>query len=92
MMPIFYFNIALTYLVIAFGVALFYYYILRKNVPGRFTGALIVCLIGAFLGGVIEYFLGGVLGSLSNLFDSVNIFPPLIASFILVSLFSKLGK
>ena len=84
----YFFNIGLTYLIIGFAVALFFYFILKKPVFGRFWGTLIVSLVGAFLGGVIEYFFSDFLEKLANLNNSVNIFPPIISSFILIWLFS----
>jgi uncharacterized membrane protein YeaQ/YmgE (transglycosylase-associated protein family) len=84
----YFFNIGLTYLIIGFAVSLFFYFILRKPVFGRFWGTLIIALVGAFLGGMIEYFFADFLERLANLNNSVNIFPPIITSFILIWLFS----
>jgi uncharacterized membrane protein YeaQ/YmgE (transglycosylase-associated protein family) len=84
----YFFNIGLTYLIIGFSVSLFFYFILKKPVFGRFWGTLIVALVGSFLGGVIEYFFSDFLEKLANLNNSVNIFPPIISAFILIWLFS----
>jgi len=84
----YFFNIGLTYFIIGFGVSLFFYFILKKPVFGRFWGTLIVALVGSFLGGVVEFFFADFLEKLANLNNSVNIFPPIIASFILIWLFS----
>lgn len=88
----YYFNIGLIYFLIGFSVALFFYFIFKKEVLGRFWGALIVCLIGSFLGGAIEFFFKDIIDILTNLFNAVNIFPPLITSFILIWLYSKLQE
>lgn len=88
----YYFNIALIYLVIAFAVALFFFFILKKSFLGSFWGALLVAVIGAFVGGVIEYFFADAIQYLTSLAGSVNVFPPLISAFVLVWIFSKAGS
>lgn len=85
----YYFNIGLIYFIIGFGAALICYYIFKKDVIGHFIGALIVGLIGSFLGGAIEYFFDDIIDYLTNLNNSVNVFPPLISSFLLLWIFVK---
>ena len=88
----FYFNIGLIYLLIGFAVALISYFAFKKMVLGNFLGALIIALIGSYLGGVLEFVLKDVIAFLSNLNNSVNIFPPLITSIILMWVFTKVSK
>jgi uncharacterized membrane protein YeaQ/YmgE (transglycosylase-associated protein family) len=85
----YYFNIGLIYFIIGFGAALMCYYVFRKDVIGHFLGALIVGLIGSFLGGAIEYFFSDIIEYLTNLNNSVNVFPPLIVSGLLLWIFVK---
>jgi uncharacterized membrane protein YeaQ/YmgE (transglycosylase-associated protein family) len=85
----YYFSIGLIYFVIGFGMALVTYFLFRKDVIGHFIGALIVGLIGSFLGGALEYFFEDIIKYLTNLNNSVNIFPPLIVSGILMWIFVK---
>lgn len=87
----YYLTIGLTYLVIGFGVTLFYYFLLKKKFLGHFWGALIVALIGSFLGGVIDFFFADVIQTLANLNDSVNIFPPLLTSLLIIWIFSQIS-
>ena len=87
----YYLTTGLIYLVIGFAMALLYYYVLRKKVLGRFWGALIVAVIGSFLGGVIEHFFADIIEILANLNNSVNIFPPIIVAFILLGVFAKIS-
>lgn len=87
----FYFNIGLIYLIVGFAVALVSYFLFKKMVLGKFLGALIVALIGSYLGGVLEFVLNDIIYFLSNLNDSVNIFPPLITSIILMWIFTKVS-
>jgi len=88
----FYFNIGLAYLIIGFAVALVSYFIFKKSVLGNFIGALIIALIGSYLGGVLSYTFKGVIDFLSNINNSVNIFPPLITSIILLWIFTKVSE
>ncbi|MFO7850316.1 MAG: hypothetical protein R6V67_10180 [Spirochaetia bacterium] len=85
----YYFNIGLIYFIIGFAAALISYFIFQKDVIGHFLGALIVGLIGSFLGGALEHYFDDIIQMLTNLNDSVNIFPPLITSGILLWLFVK---
>ena len=87
----FYFNIGLIYLIVGFSVALVSYFIFKKKVPGKFIGALVVALIGSYLGGVLEFVLKDIISFLTNLNDSVNIFPPLITSIILMWIYTKVS-
>jgi len=87
----YYLNIALTYIIIGFGTALLFYYALRKPVLGRFWGALLIGLIGSFLGGVIEFFLADVIEMLTNL-NNVNIFPPIFMAALLIWVFSRISS
>ena len=87
----FYFNIGLIYLIVGFSVALVSYFIFKKMVLGKFLGALVVALIGSYLGGVLEFVLKDIIYFLSNLNDSVNVFPPLITSIILMWIYTKVS-
>lgn len=87
----YYLNIALTYIIIGFGTALLFYYGLRKPVLGRFWGALLIGLIGSFLGGVIEFFLADIIQMLTNL-NNVNIFPPVFTAALLIWILSRISS
>ena len=84
----YYFNIGLIYLIVGFTVALFFYFVLKKPILGKFWGTLIVALVGSYLGGIIEFFFSDFIEKLSNINNSVNIFPPIITSFVIIWLFS----
>lgn len=88
----YYFNIALIYTIIGFAVALIFYFLMKKYVLGRFWGALIVALVGSFLGGFFGSVFSGVIHTLANLYNSVNIFPPIITSFIIIWIYSKVSE
>ncbi len=91
-MTTYYFNIGLAYLIIGFGVALLFFYLFKKDFIGKFWGALIVALIGSFFGGLIDYFFEDIIEALANINNSINIFPPLISSFIVMWIFSKISE
>ncbi len=88
----YYLTIGLTYLAIGFAVALLFHYVFRKPVLGRFWGALIIALVGSFLGGIIEFFFADIIEILTNLNNAVNIFPPTIAAFVLLAVFAKINE
>jgi uncharacterized membrane protein YeaQ/YmgE (transglycosylase-associated protein family) len=88
----YYFIIGLTYLLIGLGSAILFYYIFQKQFLGNFWGALLVGLIGSFLGGVIDLFFADIIEALANINDSVNIFPPLITAVLLLVIFSKISE
>ena len=89
----YWFTVGLTYVVIGLACAKFYVFILRKPVLGRFWGALIVGLVGSFLGGLIDQWqlLKDIIAYLSD-FNSVNIFASLITSMVLIIIFSKVSS
>ena len=86
----YYFNVGLTYFTIGFASAVFFSYVLKKPLLGKFWGALLVGLIGSFLGGVTEYLLEDVIRYLSD-FNSVNVFAALSGSLLLVWILSKVS-
>jgi uncharacterized membrane protein YeaQ/YmgE (transglycosylase-associated protein family) len=87
----FYLHVALMYIIVGFGVALVFYYGFRKPFLGRFWGALVVGLIGSFLGGVLGFLLSDFIEYLSNL-NNINIFPPVITAFIVMWIFSFISS
>ena len=88
---IFYFiNVGLTYLTIGMASAVYFPFILRKPMLGRFWGALIVGLIGSFLGGLIDQLFPEIIAQLSD-FNSVNIFAAVITSLLLIWILSKVS-
>ena len=89
----YYFTIGLFYLIIGFGVALISYFLFKNTeVPGKFIGALIVALVGSYLGGILEYALKGVIDFLTHVNGNVNIFPPLITAVILLWIFDRVSS
>jgi uncharacterized membrane protein YeaQ/YmgE (transglycosylase-associated protein family) len=88
----YYFNIALTYVLIGFAVALVTYFVMGKRVLGRFWGALIVGLVGSFLGGLVDFLFDDIIHRLANLNNSVNIFPPILTALVVVLGFAKASE
>jgi uncharacterized membrane protein YeaQ/YmgE (transglycosylase-associated protein family) len=89
-MLFYYFNVGLTYVAIGLACAVFYVFILRKPVLGRFWGALIVGLVGSFLGGLIDQLFSNVIAFLAD-FNSVNVFASVITSLVMIIIFSKVS-
>ena len=90
-MLFYYFNVGLTYFAIGFACALFYALILRKPFLGRFWGALIVGLVGSFLGGLIDQLGAHIIEWLSD-FNSVNVIASVITAAVLLSIFSRVSS
>jgi uncharacterized membrane protein YeaQ/YmgE (transglycosylase-associated protein family) len=88
---LYYFTVGLTYVVIGLACAIYYVFILRKPVLGRFWGALIVGLVGSFLGGLIDQLFAGVIARLAD-FNSVNVFASLFTAIVLISIFSRVSS
>ncbi|MEJ2663434.1 MAG: hypothetical protein P8107_05210 [Spirochaetia bacterium] len=84
-------NIFLTYIIVGLAAAIYYFFILKKYLIGKFWGALIVGLVGAFLGGVINHFFGTYLDALSH-YNDVNLFAALAVAFALLWIFSKVSS
>jgi uncharacterized membrane protein YeaQ/YmgE (transglycosylase-associated protein family) len=87
----FLFNIGLTYLVIGFTSALIIFYILKKQVPGNFIGALIVGFIGSFLGGMLYSAFPNIFNILADI-NNVNVYAAFFFSFILIWILAKLSS
>jgi len=90
-MLFYYFNVGLTYFAIGFACAVFYTFILRKPFLGRFWGAIIVGLVGSFLGGLIDQLGAHIIEFLSD-FNSVNVIASVITAAVLLSIFSKVSS
>ena len=88
----YYFNIGLVYLLVGFSVALISYFGFKKRFFGNFWGALAVCVLGSFLGGVFEVLFRDVIHRLANINNSVNIFPPIISAVILAAIFTHVSE
>lgn len=66
-------NVALTYATIGLAAAIVAHYLMKQRVVGGFWIALVVGLIGAVMGGLLDQLLFDVIERLGN-FNSVNVF------------------
>jgi len=82
------FQVGLTYVTIGVACAVFFFFVIKKPVLGKFWGAIIVGLIGSFLGGLIDQIFSKVIQFLSD-FNSVNVFAALATSLLMIWLLSK---
>ena len=85
-----YFDTGLTYITIGLAVAVFCRFVARWSIVGEFWGALIVGLLGAVIGGLVDQWLEPILRNLSN-FNSVNVFAAVFGSVLLIWIVSKIG-
>jgi len=83
-----YLNVALTYAAVALGCAILVFHVARREIPGRFWGALIVGLVGAVLGGVADQVLAGVLERLTDV-NTVNLYTAAGVSLLSIWLLSS---
>ena len=83
-------NVALTYVTIGLAAAIVTHFVLKQSVVGGFWVALIVGLVGAALGGLLDQVFADVITRLAN-FNSVNVFAATIAALLLIWTFGKLG-
>jgi uncharacterized membrane protein YeaQ/YmgE (transglycosylase-associated protein family) len=89
--PIGFITTGLIYIVIGFGLALIFYYVLRKNFIGKVWGAVIVGITGSFIGGFVDVFIED-LRFLAIMFYSVNIVTPCIAACLFLWIFHLISS
>jgi uncharacterized membrane protein YeaQ/YmgE (transglycosylase-associated protein family) len=87
----FYLNVGLTYLTIGFACAIFFSFVLKKPLLGRFWGALVVGLIGSFLGGLIDQVFAEEIKFLTD-FNSVNVIAAFISAMVMIWILSKVSS
>ena len=53
-----YLNVGLIYVTVGFACAIYYVFLLKRQILGSFWGALVVGIIGSFSGGILHQLLG----------------------------------
>jgi len=89
---ILYLAIGLSYVALGALMALLYVYGFRRRFSGSFWGAAMVAVIGAFLGGLVDFIFADLISTLSSINGVLNIFPPIITAAILLSVFARLSE
>ena len=84
----YYFKVGLTYVTIGVASAVFFHFVVKKPVLGKLWGAVVVGLLGSFLGGLVDQLFSSFVTYLSDV-NSVNVFAALAASFLMIWLLSK---
>ncbi|SIP99919.1 hypothetical protein SAMN05920897_102152 [Alkalispirochaeta americana] len=84
--------VGLSYVVIALAIAMVYVYGFKRRFAGNFWGALVVAIIGTFAGGLVDYLFSDIIRHLSSVNGILNIFPPIIAATMVLSLFAFLSE
>lgn len=87
-----YLAIGLSYIVTGFVVALLFVYVFRRRFSGNFWAAAVVAVSGAFIGGMIDFVFDDVIAILTSINGVFNIFPPVIAASILLTIFAGLSE
>ena len=86
-----YVTVGLTFLTVGLAAAIFCHFVLRRRVLGSFWGALVVGLIGAVLGGMLDQVLAHVIDKLAH-FNSVNLFAAGFCAIALIWTLSRLNE
>ena len=86
-----YVDVGLTYITIGLAAAIFCHFVLRRRVLGEFWGALIVGLIGAVLGGLLDQVFWRLIERLAH-FNTVNLFAAGFCALALIWVLSRLNE
>ena len=86
-----YLNVGLIYFTVGFAGAIYFFFILKRPMIGKFWGALIVGVIGSFLGGVADRVFSDIIARLSD-FQSVNIIAALLCSLLMIWILAKVSS
>ena len=86
-----YVDVGLTYITIGLAAAIFCHFVLRRRVLGEFWGALIVGLIGAVLGGLLDQVFARLIERLAH-FNTVNLFAAGFCALALIWVLSRLNE
>lgn len=84
-------NVGLIYIGIGLACALYFAFVLRRNMLGRLPGAIIVGVIGSFLGGIVDQLFAGLIAKLSD-FQSVNLIAAFLGALLLIWTLSKVSS
>ncbi len=77
----------LIYTTLGVAVALTWVYAFGRQFLGGLWGALIVAVLGSFLGAVFEHLFSDMIGLLTDV-GGVNIFPALAAAIVVIAVFA----
>jgi membrane protein YqaA with SNARE-associated domain len=87
-----YLAVGLSYIVTGLFVALLFVFVFRRQFSGHFWGAAVVAVVGSFIGGLVDFFFDDLIRMLTAINGVFNIFPPLIAASLLLTVFSYLSE
>jgi uncharacterized membrane protein YeaQ/YmgE (transglycosylase-associated protein family) len=86
-----YLNVGLIYIAMGLACAVYFNFILRRPLLGRLWGAIIVGVIGSFLGGVVDQLFAGLIARLTD-FQSVNLVAAFLGAMLLIWTLSKVSS
>jgi uncharacterized membrane protein YeaQ/YmgE (transglycosylase-associated protein family) len=85
-----YVTVGLSYITVGLACALYFAFVLKKPVLGRLWGAIIVGVIGSFIGGIVDQLFADVLAELSD-FNSVNLIAAFLGSMLLIWILARVS-
>lgn len=86
-----YLNVGLIYIAMGLACALYFAFVLRRPLLGRLWGAIIVGVIGSFLGGVVDQLFSRLIARLTD-FQSVNLVAAFLGAMLLIWTLSKVSS
>ena len=86
-----YINVGLTYFTVGLGCAIMAVFVMRRPILGNFWGALIVGLIGASIGGLLDQLFGDFLARLAD-FNTVNLFAATFVAMAAILILSRVSN
>jgi uncharacterized membrane protein YeaQ/YmgE (transglycosylase-associated protein family) len=85
-----YLNVGLIYIAMGLACALYFAFVLKRPLLGRLWGAIIVGVIGSFLGGVVDQLFARLIARLTD-FQSVNLVAAFLGAMLLIWTLSKVS-
>jgi len=85
-----YLNVGLIYVTVGFACAIYYVFLLKRQMLGNFWGALVAGIIGSFAGGILHQLLPQVVQWLTD-FQSVDLIAALLGALLLIWILAKVS-
>lgn len=85
-----YLNVGLIYIGIGLACAVYFAFVLKRPILGRLWGAIIVGVIGSFLGGIADQLFAPLIAKLAD-FQSVNLIAAFLGAMLLIWILSKVS-
>jgi len=85
-----YVTVGLSYITVGLACALYFFFVLKKPMLGRLWGAVIVGVIGSFLGGIVDQVFPRLIAELSD-FNSANLIAAFLGSMLMIWILARVS-